>query len=109
MPHPTAFVDTSGQGGTLGANLPDYFQAYRDVAAARGLLLIVNYANWLTVQRTNPTQFKTYVADGVHPNNAGYGADVRPYLVSALIPEPTLLACLATVVISLAKRRRLAG
>lgn len=79
----------SGQGGALRPNLAAYFQAYRDVVADHGLLLIDNDVNWLALHQSHPTLDKTYVADGVHPNDAGYAAIVRPTAV--LLAAPMVL------------------
>jgi lysophospholipase L1-like esterase len=58
--------------------LAQYYQGYREVAADRGLLLVDHNAAWVKLQQNAPTQFQTYVADGTHPNAAGYAQLVTP-------------------------------
>jgi lysophospholipase L1-like esterase len=58
--------------------LAQYYQGYREVAADRGLLLIDHNAAWVKLQQNAPTQFHAYVADGTHPNAAGYAQFVTP-------------------------------
>jgi acyl-CoA thioesterase-1 len=53
---------------------------YRDVAAERGLMLIDHEANWDTLRDRSPATFKSYVADGVHPNAAGCSKVILPLL-----------------------------
>jgi lysophospholipase L1-like esterase len=58
--------------------LAQYYQGYREVAADRGLLLVDHNAAWVKLQQNAPTQFQSYVADGTHPNAAGYAQLVTP-------------------------------
>lgn len=88
--NPAWDAPNGNQSGSKRPNLPDYFQGYRDVAAARNLLLIDNYPNWLDLQTNNPALFDSYIADGVHPNATGYQNIVTPVIENALLtaPEP---------------------
>jgi|GEM_PF-67803 len=56
--------------------LADYYQMYRDVADARGLLLIDNEPAWAALQANDLAQYESYVPDGTHPVAAGYEAVV---------------------------------
>jgi lysophospholipase L1-like esterase len=81
--------DLSGQ--SYRANLPEYYQANRDVAAQRSLLLIDHYANWIDLRDSNPNLFKQYIPDGTHPTSAALMQTVTPEIIQALtIPEPTM-------------------
>jgi lysophospholipase L1-like esterase len=72
------------------ANIAAYYQADRDVADERGLLLIDHYHNWVRLRDMNPTLFKQYIPDGTHPTSAALMQFVTPEIIRALtIPEPT--------------------
>jgi lysophospholipase L1-like esterase len=76
-------------GSSARPNLAEYYQGYRDVAAERGLLLIDHYPHWVELRDTNPTLFKQYIPDGVHPTAAALAEIVTPAIISGLIaPEP---------------------
>jgi lysophospholipase L1-like esterase len=80
----------SAKNPTAATNRPQldaYYQVYRDVAAAEGLLCIDHYANWKELYDGNRTLFKTYVPDGLHPTAAGSTAVTTPAIQSALL-EP---------------------
>lgn len=77
----------SGTSATVRASLPDCYQTYRDVATARGVLLVDHYPNWKTLQLTNPALFQAYVPDGVHPVAAGTAAVTLPLLKERLVGE----------------------
>jgi len=70
----------SNQSATLRPNLAAYYQMYREVAAARGLMLIDHQANWLSLQNEAPATFQSYVPDGVHPNTSGCSEITLPLL-----------------------------
>lgn len=102
-----AYDAANGNGsGSKRADLSAYFQGYRDVAAERGLLLVDHHASWVALQQSDLPTFKTYIADGVHPNDAGYAATVRPGLAAAVLPEPSAaLSVLAVVAAGIIRRR----
>ena len=78
-------------------NLASYYQGYRDVAAADGLLLIDNYPNWINLYNTDPTTWNNYVSDGIHPDALGVQNVIMPQVELALnsqVPEPGTLALL---------------
>jgi lysophospholipase L1-like esterase len=104
--NPVWDAPNGNQSGTKRPNLPAYFQAYRDVAADRGLLLIDHYPNWLNIQTNNPAAFQSYTADGLHPNAAGYQAVVSPTIQAALVPEPATIATLAMASLLTLRRKR---
>lgn len=70
----------SNQSATLRPDLDSYYQMYRDVASARGLMLIDHQANWTTLQAESPAVFHSYVPDGVHPNATGCSKVLFPLL-----------------------------
>ena len=70
----------SNASGTLRPNLADFYQAYRDVAKERRLLLVDHFPNWLKLQQQNPTEFQAAVPDGVHPTSAAWTKYVIPLL-----------------------------
>ncbi len=77
----------SGISVTARPELPECYQTYRDIATERGLLLLDYYPAWKNLQLTDPEAFKSYVADGTHPNAAGYTAIALPLLKQRLIGE----------------------
>ncbi len=81
----------SNQSATLRPNLAAYYQMYRDVAAARGLMLIDHHPNWVALQQSAPATFQSYITDGVHPNAEGIGKITFPLLqwkLSGGLPLP---------------------
>jgi lysophospholipase L1-like esterase len=91
--------DISGQ--SYRANLADYYQANRDVAAERGLLLIDHYPNWIELRDSNPALFKQYIPDGTHPSSQALMQIVTPQIVVALtIPEPATIALFTAALIA---------
>ncbi len=58
-------------------NIEAHYQMYRSVAKERGLSLIDHYLNWKALQSSNPTLFKQYVPDTIHPTATGC-SKVRP-------------------------------
>jgi acyl-CoA thioesterase-1 len=65
-------------------NVAAYYQVYRDVAKARGLLLVDNYSAWTALQASDPALFRRYVPDSVHANEAGCREVVTPAILRAL-------------------------
>lgn len=59
-------------------------QNYRDVAAARGLLLIDHMPAWTKLLKTDGATFRAYVPDGVHPAEEGWRIVVMPELIARL-------------------------
>lgn len=93
------------------ANRPNqaaYQQATRDVAAAHDLLLIEHFDIWADLRTNDPTQYATFVDDGVHPTQAGTDALINPNIVATLnaVPEPGSLAFLGLGGLMLMRRRR---
>jgi lysophospholipase L1-like esterase len=83
--------DPPGQfpAGSARPNLAAYYQGYRDVAAQRGVLLIDNYANWMTLRNTDEALFEQFVPDGVHPTPEALMQIVTPQIIADLtVPEP---------------------
>jgi lysophospholipase L1-like esterase len=98
--------DLSGQ--SYRANLAEYYQANRDVAAQRGVSLIDHYPHWIELRDSNPTLFKQYIPDGTHPTSAALMQIVTPEIIRALtIPEPAnlLLAAVAFLLLAATQRR----
>ena len=81
----------SNQSATLRPQLADYYQMYREVAAARGLMLVDHHRNWLALQQTDPATYQTLVPDGVHPTADAYAKIMIPLLkwkLSGGYPQP---------------------
>ena len=76
------------QSATARAKLADYYQGYREVAAARGLLLVDHYPAWAGLQQKDPATFHAYVPDGIHPTAAALAVMMTPRLQAALDPRP---------------------
>jgi lysophospholipase L1-like esterase len=70
----------SNQSAALRPNLPAYYEMYRTVAAARGLMLIDHEPAWAALQQGDLATFQAYVPDGVHPVAAGLSKVVLPLL-----------------------------
>lgn len=70
----------SNQSATLRPQLADYYQMYREVAAARGLMLVDHHRNWLSLQQADPATYQTLVPDGVHPTADAYAKIMFPLL-----------------------------
>jgi lysophospholipase L1-like esterase len=70
----------SNTSATLRPNLTDYYQMYRDVAAAHGLMLIDHLPDWATLQSSSPSTFQSYLPDGVHPTASGCSKVILPLL-----------------------------
>lgn len=72
-------------------DLASYYQGYREVAAANGLLLIDHYPTWQSLYATNKATWDTYVPDGIHPGTLGVQNVILPEIQTALnsqTPEP---------------------
>ncbi len=67
-------------------NLNGYYQIYRDVAAARGAILIDHYPNWLDLYTNDLSTWQSYMADAVHPNATGQAQVLFPELQAVLGP-----------------------
>ena len=65
--------------------IEDYYQMYRNIAKARGLLLIDHYWNWEKILYEDPALYKKYVPDGLHPTSYGDGMVVTPQIIQSLI------------------------
>ncbi len=70
----------SNTSATLRPNLAAYYQMYRDVAAARALMVIDHHPNWAALQQADPALFQSYIPDGVHPGALGITKVVSPLL-----------------------------
>lgn len=70
-------------------NITQYFQAYRDVAKARNLLLVDHYPNWAKLMKEDPARFDQLVPDRIHPQFPGYQEILLPELKKVLANEPT--------------------
>ena len=67
-------------------DLAAYYQIYRDVAAARGAILIDHYPNWLDLFTNNLATWNSYMTDPVHPNALGQDTVLVPELKEVLGP-----------------------
>lgn len=70
----------SNQSATLRPHLAAYYQMYREVAAAGGIMIIDHQANWAALKDEAPATFRSYVPDGVHPNATGCSKIIFPLL-----------------------------
>lgn len=63
-----------------------YYQGYRDVAKANGLLLIDHYRNWLKLydSEEDHATWKSNVPDGAHPNEKGAQIVILPEIQKVL-------------------------
>jgi acyl-CoA thioesterase I len=80
-------------------NLAAYYQGYRDVATANGLLLIDHEPNWLNLYNTDRALWNQYLPDGIHPNVLGTENIVLPEIkraFTAQTPEPSTAILLGT-------------
>lgn len=80
-------TNTGSTSATMRPNLPAYYQMYRDVAAAHGLMLVDHEPNWRALQTNDPGTFSAYVHDGVHPTSAGTAAITMPQLKRTLVGD----------------------
>jgi len=65
--------------------LPLYYQVHRDVATARGLMLIDQYPVWEKILIEEPELYAQYVSDGVHPSAIAWGAIGFPIIQCSLL------------------------
>ncbi|RYD47011.1 MAG: hypothetical protein EOP83_28720, partial [Verrucomicrobiaceae bacterium] len=70
----------SNQSASLRPNLAAYYEMYRSVAAARGLMLIDHQPAWSALQQGDLATFQSWVPDGVHPVANGLSKVVLPLL-----------------------------
>jgi len=66
-----------------------YEEVYRDVARARGLLLVDHAPAWATLLSRGEAEFLRHVPDGLHPNAEGYAQFMLPALRVALGLPPS--------------------
>jgi lysophospholipase L1-like esterase len=66
-----------------------YFQGYREVAKARGLLLVDHYPNWLKIMTNDLPLFDRLVPDRIHPQVPGLRQVLLPELKATLGPPRT--------------------
>ena len=77
---------------TLGSHATDrpqvaaYYQGYREVAKARGLLLVDHYPNWLKIMTNDRPLFDRLVPDRIHPQVPGLQQVLLPELKTTLCP-----------------------
>lgn len=91
----------AGQHAAARPEIADYYQGYRDVAAANGLLLVDNYVNWVKLydSEADHATWNSYMNCGVHPNDLGAERVIVPEVQRALLnqaPEPTGMVLLVT-------------
>jgi acyl-CoA thioesterase I len=73
------------QHATNRPELDAYYQVYRDVAKARGLQLVDQYASWIKLRDSDPEKFHTDIPDGLHPTAPASLAVTLPTLQEALV------------------------
>lgn len=72
-----------------------YYQAWREEAAASGVLLIDHYPNWVNLyaSEADHATWKHYVPDDLHPNGLGTAMVILPEIERVLmaqnVPEPS--------------------
>ena len=79
-------------GNRWASSYPDlaaYYERHREVAAARGLLLIDHYPNWTNLYSSDLTTWNSYVPDNIHPNSAGAQNIIVPEIQRALEEDET--------------------
>jgi lysophospholipase L1-like esterase len=69
-----------------------YFEGYREVARARGLLLVDHYRNWSKIMTNDLQLFDRLVPDRIHPQAEGYQQILLPELKATLCPPPAAQA-----------------
>jgi acyl-CoA thioesterase I len=62
----------------------EYYQAYREVAKERKLLLIDHYPVWKAILDKDPKTYDAYVSDGIHPNGLGSEKVTTPNILAIL-------------------------
>ena len=76
--------NVAGASEEVRPDIAAYFQGYREVAAARGAVLVDNYPNWLALSKSEPARWHSYVPDGIHPNLTGVEAVLVPQVIATL-------------------------
>lgn len=76
--NPAWDAPNGNQSGTKRPELAANYAGYREVAAARGLPIVDNFAVWSLLQANESVRFESFVSDGTHPNAAGYQLVVTP-------------------------------
>ncbi|SHF48627.1 SGNH/GDSL hydrolase family protein [Pedobacter caeni] len=76
----------SGSHASDRPKLAEYTQGYRNVAKARGLLIVDHYPNWEKLMKENPGVFDQLVPDRIHPQLSGYKKILLPELKKILAP-----------------------
>ena len=87
--------------------LNDYYQVYRDYAAAHNLPLIDQYPSWKKIMDEEPARYQEMVPDGIHPNKAA-SVEVAWPNVKALLDRARVFAG-ATVTISIWPESKMPG
>ena len=75
---------TVGKPSEVRPHLVEYYEVYREVAAARGLLLVDHYRNWLRVLREHREAFDRFIPDGLHPASLGCRIVITPGILDVL-------------------------
>jgi len=76
-------------GSTKRPLLEDFYEVTRQVAQAHHTLLVDHYPNWKTLFDNDPTKWRSYMTDNVHPNATGSEMIILPQLKQSLIAELT--------------------
>lgn len=79
-------IGTKGPAGHR-PHLDDYYQMYRDVAAARKLVLVDHAPAWKVVLDQGEDAFHDLVPDSLHPNAEGCKQIITPGILEALSGE----------------------
>lgn len=74
----------SGKPADVRPQLEEHYQIYRDVAKARGLVLVDMYPTWKKLQQDDPVMYKKYVPDGLHPGPLGDANVIVPAITKAM-------------------------
>jgi lysophospholipase L1-like esterase len=77
---------TFGLHATVRPQVAAYYQGYRDVAKARGLLVVDHYRNWLKIMTDDLPLFDRLVPDRIHPQVPGLQQVLLPELKAVLNP-----------------------
>lgn len=91
--NPAWDAPNGNRSGSKRSRLAAYYDGYREVAAARGLLLVDHHANWSRLMTTDRPAFERYISDGVHPSAEGSTAVTFPAIRDALAGQ----ACIPSV------------
>jgi len=66
--NPAFDVPGNNLGGSRRADLPAFYQGYREVAARKGVRLIDHFAVWRELAARDPERLRSLIPDGVHPS-----------------------------------------